>query len=237
MRFPGTRGEIELRSERHRRHSVLFLTVARRRVLVDCGDDWLNELAELAPDAIVLTHAHRDHAGGLRQGAACPVYATDETWTKIAHYPIELRERVSPRTPFDILGITFEAFPVEHSLVAPAVGYKIGSAGRVVFYAPDLVSIPEQADALRDIGVYVGDGASLTRPIVRRRGEVRIGHASIRQQLDWCVAESVVRAVFTHCGSQILRDEEGAGERVAELGRKRGIRAAIAHDGLQLVLR
>ena len=234
MRFPGTRGEIELRSERHRRHSVLFLTVARRRVLVDCGDDWLNELAELAPDAIVLTHAHRDHAGGLRQGAACPVYATDETWARIARYPIELREHVSPNRPFDILGITFEAFPVEHSLVAPAVGYKIGSAGHVVFYAPDLVSIPEQADALRGISVYVGDGASVTRPIVRRRGDARIGHASIREQLDWCVAEGVTRAVFTHCGSEILRNEEAAQSRVVALGRERGVRATIAHDGLRI---
>jgi len=213
---------------------VLCLTVARRRVLVDCGDDWLDELA---PDAVVLTHAHRDHAGGLRRGAACPVYATDETWARIARYPIELREHVSPNRPFDILGITFEAFPVEHSLVAPAVGYKIGSAGHVVFYAPDLVLIPEQADALRGISVYVGDGASVTRPIARRRGEERIGHASIRQQLDWCVAESVARAVFTHCGSQILRDEDEARERVAELGLERGVRTTIAHDGLRLVLR
>lgn len=83
--------------------------------------------------------------------------------------------------------------------------------------------------------MYVGDGASLTRPIVRRRDGVRIGHASIRDQLDWCTAESVPRAVFTHCGSQIIRNEEAARECATELGRERGVRAAIAYDGLRLV--
>ena len=236
MRFLGTRGEIELQSERHRRHSALLVTQARTRVLVDCGDDWLDELDGIAPHAILLTHAHRDHAGGLRHGSRCPVYATDETWARIARYPIERRERVLARTPFAIRGITFEAFPVEHSLLAPAVGYRIGSGVRVVFYAPDLVSIPERAEALRGIDVYVGDGASLTRPIVRRRDGVRVGHASIRGQLDWCVTESVPRALFTHCGSQIIRDEEAAETRVAALGRERGVEAAIASDGLRLVL-
>ncbi len=237
LRFLGTRGEVALQSERHRRHSVVSVTAARTRILVDCGEDWLDELGRLSPQAVVLTHAHRDHAGGLRQGAACPVYATEETWGRIARYPIEVRERIVPRTPFDVEGITFEAFPVEHSLLAPAVGYRIGLCDHVVFYVPDLVSIRERAEALHGVDVYVGDGASLTRSIVRRRDGIRIGHASIREQLDWCAAESVTRAVFTHCGSQIIRDEGALERRVAALGRERGIRASVAYDGLRLVLR
>jgi len=45
---------------------------------------------------------------------------------------------------------------------------------------------------------------------------------SIREQLDWCAAESVTRAVFTHCGSQMIRDEEALERRVAALGASEG---------------
>jgi hypothetical protein len=56
-------------------------------------------------------------------------------------------------------------------------------------------------------------------------------------QLDWCAEAGVARAVFTHCGSQILRDELAAEIRVAELGRERGIDARLASDGLELAVR
>ena len=216
---------------------MLSITRARRRILVDFGQDWIGELDRFSPQAIVLTHAHGDHAGGLRRGARCPVYATQETWAGIGRYPIERREQVIPRTPFELAGIVFEAFPVEHSLRAPTVGFRIGCGGAVAFYAPDLAAIPEQGEALCGIRIYIGDGASLTRPIVRRRNGVRIGHASIREQLDWCATEGVSRAVFTHCGSQIVRAEQAAQDRVAALGRERGVRATIAYDDLRIALR
>jgi hypothetical protein len=91
--------------------------------------------------------------------------------------------------------------------------------------------------ALHGIGVYIGDGASVTRSIIRRRDGIRIGHASIREQLAWCAAEGVTRAVFTHCGSQILRDEEASQSRVRALGRELGVRATIAHDDLRIIVR
>ena len=56
--------------------------------MIDCGADWLGRLKAVDPTAIVLTHAHSDHAFGLAQGAACPVYATDETWSLIKRFPL-----------------------------------------------------------------------------------------------------------------------------------------------------
>ena len=34
--------------------------------MIDCGLDWLGKFEKLQPDAIVLTHAHPDHAWGLK---------------------------------------------------------------------------------------------------------------------------------------------------------------------------
>ena len=235
--FLGTRGEIERRTELHRRHSSLLVAHRGRRVTIDCGADWLGQIPRPSPDAMVLTHAHPDHVGGLRGGSPCPVYATDATWRAIERYDIAERAVVRSRVPVTIGGIVFEAFPLEHSLRAPAVGYRI-SAGKVtVFYAPDVVSIHAQRQGLAGIGLYVGDGASTVRPIVRRRNGALIGHASIRDQLDWCAGEGVTRAIFTHCGSEVVRGHQHAVARVAALGRERGVDAGIAYDGMEVTLR
>jgi glyoxylase-like metal-dependent hydrolase (beta-lactamase superfamily II) len=57
--------------------------------MIDCGADWLERVRSIAPTAIVLTHAHPDHAAGLAKGAPCPVYATKDTLALIARLMID----------------------------------------------------------------------------------------------------------------------------------------------------
>src|SRR5205823_1044808 len=91
---------------------------------------------------------------------------------------IEARTR-RHRMPSQICGITFEAFPVEHSILAPAVGYRVRAGRALIFYGPDLLFIHDRKAALREVQVYIGDGATLTRSLVRKRGGTLIGHAPV----------------------------------------------------------
>ena len=126
-------------------------------------------------------------------------------------------------------------FPVEHSIRAPAVGFRVSAGGACFFYVPDVAGIPDAAHALRGINVYIGDGATMKRSMVRRKRRTAIGHAPISSQLDWCEKVDVRRAIFTHCGSPIVRgDARKLNAALRRIGRQHDVGARFACDGDRL---
>ncbi len=245
LTFMGTRGNIEARTPGHRMHSSMKVSYYDVEVIIDCGEDWLGRVDKWRADGIVVTHAHPDHAFGLRDGAPCPVFATEAAWDAMDDFAIEERRTMPERIPVDIGGdsrsrrLAFEAFPVLHSTRAPAVGYRV-TAGRVaIFYVPDVAWIEDREAALSGIRLYVGDGATVRRSMVRKPGDVVIGHAPIQRQLTWCEKLDVRRAIFTHLGSEIVEgDEEEVRRGVEALAEERSAaHVEIAHDGLEVILR
>ena len=237
LTFIGTRGEIDVRTRRHRMHTSLLVSYRGANVMIDCGLDWLVKLKRVSPNAIVLTHAHPDHAWGLKRGAPCPVYAPEKTWQELKHYPIDDRHVIKERAPTKIRGITFEAFPVEHSILSPAVGYRVSVGRARIFYAPDLIFIHERSAALKGVQIYIGDGATVTRSFIRKRGKALIGHSPVRTQLTWCQKEGVPHAIITHCGSEVVTgDQHDIAAKIGALGIERGIEVRIAYDGMKLKL-
>ncbi|MGM0628281.1 MAG: MBL fold metallo-hydrolase [Candidatus Fermentibacterota bacterium] len=240
LTFAGTRGYIEPRSRLHRMHASLVVSYYGRRVMVDCGETWLGRIDEVDPDSMVLTHAHPDHAFGLRDGAPCPVFATADTWEKedLAGFGIEDRRTLTSRERREIEGISFEAFEVEHSTRAPAVGYRITAGRASVFYAPDVVYIPQRSEALGGCRLYIGDGATVSGSMVRRTGGALIGHTPVRTQLTWCAKEGVPEMVVTHCGSDIVAgDQRKVAAELRRMADERGVKVSIANDGDRRVLR
>lgn len=236
LTFLGTRAWTEVSNRRHRRHAALLVTYHDRHVMVDCGADWRGRLDRVRPDAIVLTHAHPDHAWGLADGFDGPVLATADTWADIDDYPIPERRTLVPSTPTELAGLTIEAFGVLHATRAPTVALKLGGDATLL-YAPDVVDIDDRAAALAGCDLYVGDGVSLTRSHVRRTGGTLVGHTTIRAQLGWCQEAGVPHALFTHCGREIIAgDERSLGPELRRLGAERGVEAGFAHDGMELAL-
>jgi len=237
LTFLGTRGEIDARTRRHRMHTSLLVSYRGTNVMIDCGLDWLGKLERVHPSAIVLTHGHPDHAWGLKRGAPCPVYAPEKTWQELQHYPIKERHVLNERTPTKIREITFEAFPVEHSILSPAVGYRVSAGRACIFYAPDLIFIHERSAALKSVQIYIGDGATVTRSFIRKRGRALIGHSPVRTQLTWCQKEGVPHAIITHCGSQIVTgDERKIAANISAIAAERGVHVRIAYDGMKVTL-
>lgn len=238
LTFLGTRGYIKPRTERHRMHASCRLSYGRASVILDLGEDWLDQAQRMRADAILLTHAHPDHAWGLKNGAPCPVYATAESWDALEGFAVSDKRTVIPLRAMDVKGITFEAFTVEHSTRAPAVGYRVTAGRSSIFYAPDLVYIHDRSLALAGVRLYVGDGATIARPMVRKRGEALIGHVPVQTQLTWCSKEGIPRAVFTHCGAQIVgaNDEHAVIARIEGMANDRGVEALVAFDGMELIL-
>lgn len=49
LMFLGTRGNIDVRSRRHRRHTSTLASHQGRTVMIDCGADWLRSIAGIKP--------------------------------------------------------------------------------------------------------------------------------------------------------------------------------------------
>ncbi len=128
-------------------HTALLVSWRGAAVMIDCGADWVAKVNEVHPQAIVLTHAHPDHAG--------------------------CTSGMEPRSR----------------------GLSCGSAA------------------------------------IRPSGTPRFG-------INWCRDEGVPRAVFTHCGSEIVAgDERTTTEKVVNLGKGFGVEAVVAYDGFESLLR
>jgi phosphoribosyl 1,2-cyclic phosphodiesterase len=217
-------------------HTSLLILYRGKKIMIDCGTSWERKLNQIKPDHILLTHAHPDHAFGLKKGAPCPVWATKETWKSLKNYPIKKKQVLLSRKPKRIEGIRFEAFPVWHSILCPAIGYRIVCGRLIFFYVPDVAYIPNIEVAFKKIQFYIGDGATIVRSMIRKNkntGEI-FGHATVRQQLTWCRKQKVPKMIITHCGSQIVSKEKNSIQQIEAYAKQRGVAVQLAYDNLEL---
>ena len=109
----------------------LVVECGRTRVMMDCGFSLADttarlERAGLAPSditALVVTHEHEDHLGGVARFArrhAIPVYLTRGTaqWLP-PDFPAVLMRYIDSHQPFEVQEVAVEPFPVPHDAREP----------------------------------------------------------------------------------------------------------------------
>jgi len=241
LTFLGTRGGIIARSKIHHKHSTLLISHNNHRIMIDCGTDWLQSIPLITKkyklEALLLTHAHPDHAEGIKNGSFCLIYASHDTIKGLAAYPIKQFIHVSYNCSYKIANV-FSCTPyfIEHSINAPAVGWKITDGTTTIFYVPDVAKIKDLS-ILKGIDYYIGDGAIITRSMLVRKKDHRVtGHASIKEQVAWCAKADIKNMIITHCGTEIVTgNQKEIAQKIENLGALYKIHIKIAYDGMVMI--
>lgn len=151
----------DVRDKRLRASALLH--TGTEHILIDCGPDFREQMLRLGTfpklDAVLLTHEHYDHVGGLDdlrpfcKFGEIPVVADNYAATHLRErmpycfgenlYPgvpkIYLQE-ATPGMPFTIGQTTIIPIQVMHGKL-PILGYRIGALG----YVTDMLTMPEES--------------------------------------------------------------------------------------------
>ncbi len=188
-----------------------------KKILIDCGPDFRYQMLRSSDnelDALLLTHIHYDHVGGMDDlRAYCatgdfPVYARADVignlkqrmpYCFVEHpYPgvprLELHE-IKENEPFSIGPVEITPIPVMHYKL-PILGFRIGPMA----YITDAKTIaPEQLLKLRGIPLLVLNSLRTTP---------HMSHLSLSESLDIIDLVKPQQALLTHMSHEMGFHEE-----------------------------
>ncbi len=197
---------LDYRDKRLR--SSVHLEVDGHSFVIDTGPDFRQQMLREninRLDAVILTHAHRDHTAGLddvraynfMQSMNIPVYGTTETLNQIKsdfayifgpdNYPglPRLDLRAIDVSTFHINNINITPLPVLH-LKLPVLGFRIGDFS----YITDANAVPDSTyEKLKGTKILVLN--ALQR-------EHHISHFNLNEAIDIVKKVNPEKAYFTH---------------------------------------
>ncbi len=223
-----------------RSHTCFYFDAPGSKLLIDFGASALISMNRfgvdpLGIDAVVLSHLHGDHFGGLpfllldatfisgrhrRLIIAGPRgtkerlhLATDVLfpgiWTYPKPFPVEFLDLEDGR-PLEIAGATVTPFAVIHDSGAPAFALRVSREGRTVAYSGDTAWTDRLIEVSRDADLFFCEATSFETPIPN--------HLTYRTVADNRHRFTAARVVLTHLGPEVLARRDTLALEVAEDG-------------------
>ncbi len=232
------------------RSSILIHTDCGKRILIDCTPDFRLQLlqhvkpqipphAQTLPlwpiDALLITHFHADHIGGLDDLRPAELYGQVPIYAE-PNVCSDLRERlaycfaenpypgipsmalhtIAPDVAFEISNLQILPLRTMHGEL-PILGYRIGEK---LAYITDMKTMPEaNIQHLKGIDTLIINGL---------RHTPHPTHQTIEEATDWAIKLGAKRAYITHLS-------HAAGLH-SEAHKSLPPNVSFAYDGLQLLL-
>ena len=225
--------------DRHLRTSALIETDAGKNILIDIGPDFREQILReqiTRIDTILITHAHRDHVGGIddirplnyAQRQRIPLYANPEAMHAIRHdYHYIFEEHIYPGLPeveahevsgassFVVDGETIVPIRAMHKTL-PILGYRIGRLA----YITDANYIEEtELEKLEGVDTMV---------INALRKDHHFSHFSLPEALSVIEKIQPREAYLTHVSHEFGLYEEISKELPSNVH--------VAYDGLKITV-
>jgi phosphoribosyl 1,2-cyclic phosphate phosphodiesterase len=227
---------LDYRDKRLR--TSIHIDVDGQSLVIDTGPDFRQQMLReniTRLDAVILTHAHRDHTAGIDdvraynflQNMNMPVYGTSETLHQLKSdfayifdpdgYPglPKLNLRAISENTFTLNEVPITPLPVLH-LKLPVLGYRIGNFS----YITDANQIPEST--------YRTLNGTKVLVLNALQKEQHISHFNLNEAIEVVKKINPEKAYFTHISHKMGLH--------ADVSKELPENISLAIDGLQLIV-
>jgi phosphoribosyl 1,2-cyclic phosphate phosphodiesterase len=209
-----------------RLRTSIYIEIDSQNILVDCGPDFSQQRRKYgiaSIDALLITHTHSDHIGGLddlkpykrarTEWSPIPAYAHPDAWKAIKEgrgfgYLVGTKDEVKvleERTiesgiAFSIGDVAVTPFKTLHDQLAPgSVGYILDAEGKRIVYTSDFWDITDGGERIKErpIDILIIETNGFNEPDKEQNR-----HMSFQRAIEFIKKWNPSEVYFVHFGDE-----------------------------------